>query len=45
MAVGMKVTRYEIDRQGKISVFAENDDALKMPTDAEEVGTAKRIVL
>ncbi len=32
-AVGIKVTRYEIDRQGKIAVFAANDDpAFASPT-------------
>ena len=27
MAVGIKVTRYEIDRQGKIVVFAAGDNS------------------
>ena len=28
IAAGMKVARYEIDRQGKIAVYAANDDTV-----------------
>lgn len=43
-AAGMKVTHYEIDRQGKIAIFTA-DGALGGLTDSEATGPATRIVL
>lgn len=45
MAAGIKVARYEIDKQGKIVVIAAQDDALGKPAYPDAIGTANRIVL